>query len=182
MIPFRALASLIVLSALLAGCSEKVEPRAKSAGQPPAADEVTGPTDDPMETPDRAHALPAVIVHKNPSCGCCNGWVEHMRQAGFVVEVLDVENLHPVKTRVGLPSGMGSCHTAEVAGYFVEGHVPAEDVKRLLAERPAARGLALPGMPVGSPGMEDPSGRVQPYTVMLVKPDGTTRPFVRHND
>ena len=88
-------------------------------------------------------AGPLVVVHKNESCGCCNGWVSHMRKAGFEVEVRNVANMNPVKERVGVPAGKGSCHTAEVAGYFIEGHVPAVDVKRLLAERPEAKGITV---------------------------------------
>ena len=121
-----------------------------------------------------------VVVHKSPSCGCCGLWVEHMQQAGFHVEVIDTDDLGPVKQRLGVPFGKGSCHTAEVGGYVVEGHVPAQDVLRLLAERPRARGLALPGMPLGSPGMEVPDGRVQPYTVELVAEDGSVTPFSQH--
>jgi hypothetical protein len=103
-----------------------------------------------------------------------------MRAAGFRVEVHDVDNLDPVKTRLGIPAGKGSCHTAEIGGYFVEGHVPAQDIKRLLAERPNAKGLVLPGMPLGSPGMEAPDGSVQPYTVELVDPQGETVAFAQH--
>ncbi|MBX3694117.1 MAG: CopG family transcriptional regulator [Steroidobacteraceae bacterium] len=103
-----------------------------------------------------------------------------MKEAGFPVEVRDVDNLDAIKGRVGVPYAKGSCHTAEVAGYFVEGHVPAADVKRLLAERPAAKGLTVPGMPAGSPGMEVPDGTVQPYDVELVAEDGTTSVFSRH--
>jgi hypothetical protein len=103
-----------------------------------------------------------------------------MRQAGFKVEVHDIDNLDPIKTRVGVPVGKGSCHTAEVGGYFIEGHVPAGDVKRLLAEKPAAKGLVAPGMPMGSPGMEAPDGASQRYTVELVQNDGTTMPFAEH--
>ena len=103
-----------------------------------------------------------------------------MRQAGFAVAVHDVDNLEPVKTRVGVPVGKGACHTAEVDGYFVEGHVPAEDIRRLLAERPDAKGLVLAGMPPGSPGMDVPGMPAQPYTVELVHRDGTTEPFARH--
>lgn len=128
----------------------------------------------------RTTALPNVVVHKSPSCGCCGAWVEHMRMAGFPVEVRDEDNLEPVKSRLGVPYGKGSCHTAEVDGYFVEGHVPAADVKRLLAERPDALGLTVPGMPIGSPGMEVPEGTVQPYTVELVARDGATRAFAHH--
>lgn len=127
-------------------------------------------------------AQPLVVVHKSPSCGCCGLWVEHMHEHGFQVEVRDVDDMGPVKERVGVPVGMGSCHTAEVAGYFIEGHVPAADVRRLLAERPDARGLAVPGMPLGSPGMEVPDGRVQPYEVVLVGSDGSTSTWSRHGD
>jgi hypothetical protein len=119
-------------------------------------------------------------VYKSPTCGCCVKWVEHMREAGFVVTVNDVDNVHPVKMRVGVPPGKGSCHTAEVAGYFLEGHVPASDVKRLLKERPAAKGLGVPGMPMGSPGMEVPDGRAQAYDVELVATDGSTSRFSSH--
>lgn len=129
-----------------------------------------------------ANGLPPVVVHKSPACGCCMHWVEHLRESGFEVEVRDVDNLEPVKTRVGIPPGKGSCHTAEVAGYFIEGHVPAGDIRRLLAERPDARGLTLPGMPLGSPGMEVPDGTVQPYAVELVAQDGTTGMFARHGE
>lgn len=125
---------------------------------------------------------PIVTVHKSRYCGCCQLWVEHMRTEGFEVRVVESEDLGPVKQRVGVPPGKGSCHTAEVSGYFVEGHVPARDVKRLLAERPDARGITVPGMPAGSPGMETPDGRVQPYTVELIRPDGKAEPFSRHGD
>ncbi len=124
--------------------------------------------------------LPNVVVHKSPSCGCCGAWVDHMRDAGFPVEVRNADNLEPVKSRLGVPYGKGSCHTAEVEGYFVEGHVPAGDIKRMLAERPDALGLTVPGMPIGSPGMESPDGTVQPYTVELVSRDGATRAFTEH--
>lgn len=125
-------------------------------------------------------ALPSVTVYKNASCGCCRLWVQHLVRAGFTVQVKNVANLNPVKQRVGVPVGMGSCHTAEVGGYFVEGHVPAQDIRRLLREHPRAKGLVVPGMPAGSPGMEVPSGKVQPYDVQLVAPEGKTSVFARH--
>lgn len=125
-------------------------------------------------------ALPGVTVYKSATCGCCKLWVDRLRSAGFAVEARDVDNLNDVKQRVGIPYGMGSCHTAEVEGYFVEGHVPVEDIKRLLREKPDAKGLTVPGMPAGSPGMEVPSGEVQPYDVMLVGRDGSTSVFARH--
>jgi hypothetical protein len=125
-------------------------------------------------------SLPGVTVHKSATCGCCQLWVDRLRGAGFTVEVRNEDNLNDVKQRVGIPYGMGSCHTAEVAGYFVEGHVPIEDVQRLLRERPDAKGLTVPGMPAGSPGMEVPSGQVQPYDVLLVGRDGSTTVFSHH--
>lgn len=127
-----------------------------------------------------ATGLPLMIVHKSPSCGCCGSWVEHVRQAGFPVEVRETDNLQPTKERLGVPYGKGSCHTAEIAGYMIEGHVPAADIKRLLEEKPEALGLVLPGMPAGSPGMEMPDGHQEPYTVEIVKRDGTTEPFAQH--
>jgi hypothetical protein len=130
--------------------------------------------------PPSPAALPPVTVYKSPSCGCCGRWVEHMREAGFTVEVRDVDNVHPIKMRVGVPVGKGSCHTAEVAGYFLEGHVPAADVKRLVTAKPAAKGLAVRGMPLGSPGMEVPDGRTQPYDVEVVSTDGSTSQFSHH--
>jgi hypothetical protein len=123
---------------------------------------------------------PGIVVYKNETCGCCKLWVQHLNRFGYPVKVHDVDNLNPVKQRVGVPFGKGSCHTAEVGGYFIEGHVPAEDIERLLRERPKARGLAVPGMPVGSPGMEVPSGEIQPYEVLLVAEDGSTSVFSRH--
>lgn len=127
-----------------------------------------------------ATALPLVVVHKSASCGCCAQWVDHLREAGFRVDVRNQENLNPIKERVGVPLVKGSCHTAEVGGYFVEGHVPAGDIKRLLAQKPDAKGLVLPGMPAGSPGMETPDGTTQAYTVELVTRDGSITPFARH--
>ena len=125
-------------------------------------------------------ALPKMVVHKSPSCGCCSVWVEHVRAAGFQVEVRDRDDLQPVKQRLGVPYGKGSCHTAEVGGYFVEGHVPAADIQRLLQEKPKARGLTVPGMPAGSPGMEMPDGSVQAYAVELVGGDGESTVYARH--
>lgn len=124
--------------------------------------------------------LPRMVVHKSANCGCCGLWVDHLREAGFQVEVRDSDDLSPVKERVGVPLGKGSCHTAEVGGYFVEGHVPAQDIKRLLVQKPDAKGLVLPGMPAGSPGMEMPDGTTQPYTVELVGRDGAITVFARH--
>jgi hypothetical protein len=113
-----------------------------------------------------AQAAPATIaVSKDPNCGCCNGWVAHLRRAGFTVNVSDTDNLPSVKARLGVPADLASCHTAEVNGYVIEGHVPADAISRLLREAPRAGGLAVPGMPVGSPGME--GGTPETYDVVL---------------
>jgi hypothetical protein len=138
---------------------------------------LAGCADERIDVPSDASIL---NVHKTPTCGCCGEWVEHMRQSGFEVTVFEAADLSPVKQRVGLPYGLGSCHTAEIDGYFVEGHVPAADVRRLLSERPDARGLTVPGMPLGSPGMEVPGGRREAYDVLLVRADGTTEVYASH--
>lgn len=134
----------------------------------------------PAQRAADAALLPPMVVHKSSTCGCCHLWVEHMRQNGFTVEVRDDGDLDAVKRRLGVPYGKGSCHTAEVGGYFVEGHVPAIDVRRLLRDKPDVKGLVLPGMPAGSPGMEMPDGRVQAYTVEHVTRDGATSAFSQH--
>ncbi len=112
-----------------------------------------------------------ITVYKSPWCGCCGNWVTHLRQAGFSVAVEEREDMDPVKTRFGVPASLESCHTAIVDEYIVEGHVPAADIARLLSERPAARGLAVPGMPAGSPGMEQGGAR-DPYQVILFGDSG----------
>ncbi|MDZ7939091.1 MAG: DUF411 domain-containing protein [Rhodoferax sp.] len=116
-----------------------------------------------------------VQVWKDPNCGCCKDWVVHLEQAGFRVTVQDTGNAGARK-RMGIPEALGSCHTAEVAGYAIEGHVPAKDIQRLLREKPKAVGLAVPGMPVGSPGMDGAiyQGRKDPYDVLLVAKGGTS--------
>jgi len=125
-----------------------------------------------------AAPLPTVTVYKSPSCGCCGKWVEHMKASGFPVVIHHTENVAAHKARLGVPPAMGSCHTAEVGGYLVEGHVPAADVKRLLAEKPRARGLVSPGMPASAPGMDD--ARKIPYEILLVGKDGRTATYARH--
>ena len=116
--------------------------------------------------------LPKVVVTKDPNCRCCGAWVDQMRAAGFPVDVVTTPQVNRVKARLGVPDDLASCHTAEVDGYVVEGHVPAETIKRLLAERPRAKGLAVPGMPVGSPGMEVPGADPDTYEVVLFGPSG----------
>lgn len=117
-------------------------------------------------------AAPTVTVSKDPNCGCCVGWAEHLRVSGFAVDVRDVTDLAPVKARLGVPGDLAACHTAEVGGYVIEGHVPASAIRRLLREKPQAKGLAVPGMPTGSPGMEVPGSAPEEYAVILF---GATR-------
>lgn len=121
---------------------------------------------------------PEMVVYRSPTCGCCLGWVEHVREAGFRVRVEDRTDLAPVKAELGVPVDLASCHTARIDGYVIEGHVPAADVRRLLAEQPEVKGLAVPGMPVGSPGMEGPDP--EPYAVVAFDGEGGREVFARH--
>ncbi|WP_231553137.1 DUF411 domain-containing protein [Novilysobacter defluvii] len=162
--------------AALAACAQETVPH-QVAATPEAG---VAAAQDVDQAPADADGLPVMMVHRSPSCGCCGAWVDHVREAGFPVEVHEMDDLGEVKERLGIPYGKGSCHTAEVGGYAIEGHVPASDIKRLLEEKPDALGLVLPGMPMGSPGMEMPDGRSRPFTVELVKRDGTTEPFASH--
>lgn len=131
-------------------------------------------------SPARAESdsMPVVTVYKSPTCGCCSKWVDHLKANGFKVAAFNVDDVTQHKSRLGVPPAMGSCHTAEVAGYVVEGHVPAQAIQRLLRERPAARGLTVPGMPQGSPGMEGP--RKDAFDVLLIDPRGSTRVFAHY--
>jgi hypothetical protein len=132
--------------------------------------------------PLAAETLPKVHVVKDPGCGCCNDWIDHIRDAGFPVsfEEMEAGKLADLKASLGLKPGQVSCHTAQVEGYLIEGHVPATDVKRLLAEKPDAIGLSVPGMPFGSPGMGPESER-EPYQVLLVAGDGSSSVFASYD-
>jgi hypothetical protein len=127
-----------------------------------------------------APPLPQVEVYKDPDCGCCGAWVDHLKAAGFPVKVYETPDTSAVRKRHGIPDEFGSCHTGVVAGYALEGHVPAEDVKRLLAKKPAAAGLSVPGMPVGSPGMEMGS-RKDPFQVLLIDKAGRSSVFATYS-
>lgn len=122
-------------------------------------------------------ALPEVTVYKNPSCGCCGEWVKHIRANGFRVETREVADVAPIRHRYGVPDALASCHTAVVGGYAIEGHVPAEDIKKLLREKGKVRGLSVPGMVAGSPGMEQ--GAARPYATIAFD-ERSTRVFARH--
>ncbi|PKO75062.1 MAG: metal-binding protein [Betaproteobacteria bacterium HGW-Betaproteobacteria-15] len=125
-----------------------------------------------------AQALPVLQVWKDPSCGCCKDWISYLQRDGFQVQVFETGNA-AMRQRLGLPQKYASCHTALIAGYVVEGHVNAREIRRLLAEKPKAIGLSVPGMPIGSPGMDGPEygGRKDPYDVVLVLPDGSGRVY-----
>lgn len=121
----------------------------------------------------------ALTIYKSASCGCCGKWVEHVEKNGFTVTVVNVDDVMAVKAKAGIPKSLTSCHTSMVGGYVVEGHVPAADIKKLLAEKPKAKGIAVAGMPMGAPGMEQGDER-RPYNTMLLKSDGSTAIFARH--
>ena len=116
-----------------------------------------------------------IEVYKSPTCGCCRKWAEHLQQNGFEVTVHEISDITAFRAKAGVPQPLASCHTGLVEGYVVEGHVPAADIQRLIKERLKARGLAVPGMPKGSPGMEAP--RAEPYDVLLFSADGATRVY-----
>ncbi|HEY6641693.1 DUF411 domain-containing protein [Povalibacter sp.] len=136
----------------------------------------------PLFAQAATRSLPTITVNKTPTCGCCGLWVAHLQKSGLQTQVKDFDDLTVIKERLGVPASLSSCHTAEVDGYFIEGHVPAAEIKRLLSERPRARGLTVPGMPAGSPGMEVPSGRVDRYDVLLVNKEGGTSVFATYGD
>jgi hypothetical protein len=128
--------------------------------------------------PARSQGPTSITVYKSPTCGCCNDWIAHLEDNGFEVTSHDVPDVGPIKQKHGVPRSVGSCHTALVDGFVIEGHVPASDVKRLLSERPAVAGLAVPGMPIGSPGMEGPDP--ERYHVLSFGPDGKLDIFASH--
>lgn len=123
-----------------------------------------------------AEARPALSVWKDPNCGCCGDWVEHLRRNGFTATVIETSNVQSIKAQRSVPAELASCHTAEIVGYTIEGHVPAQAILRLLAEKPADLGLAVPGMPIGSPGME--GGKPEVYDVILFG-NGAAKQFAR---
>lgn len=127
-----------------------------------------------------AEGLDDIHVYKSPTCGCCADWVDHLEDNGFKVEVTETNNLNPLKIDAGITPSLASCHTAFIGDYVIEGHVPANDIRRLIADAPKAKGLAVPGMPAGSPGMEM-GDRKDQYQVLLFNESGQTRVFSEHN-
>jgi len=126
-----------------------------------------------------AQSQPTMTVQRDPGCGCCLNWVAHLQKAGFKVLVTESPVMDKVKDQRGVPKEARSCHTGVVDGYVIEGHVPAPDIERLVSEHPDAVGLTVPGMPVGSPGMEQ-GAESEPYDVLLIRRDGTTEVFAHH--
>ena len=125
-------------------------------------------------------AGPAMTIYMSPTCGCCAKWVDHVKAAGFKTEVHQDQDMDEVKDSLGVPRDMRSCHTAQVDKYLIEGHVPAEDIRKLLAAKPRAAGLAAPGMPASSPGMAVPGAPHEPYDVLIFRHDGTSEVFAHH--
>jgi hypothetical protein len=136
----------------------------------------------PLAATAQGPAKILVEVWKDPNCGCCGDWVQHLRDKGFAVKVNDTGN-NAMRAKLGIPAKLGSCHTALVGGYAIEGHVPAQDIRRLLKEKPQAIGLAVPGMVVGSPGMDGAvyNGRRDPYDVLLVLKSGDSRVYASYS-
>lgn len=128
-----------------------------------------------------APARPTMTVHRDPGCGCCEAWFAQARARGFAARLVNEADMPAIKARLGVPASLASCHTAEVGGYVIEGHVPFPDIERLLAQRPRLRGLAVPGMPVGSPGMEVPGRLGEPFEVVAFAADGRRSVWARHN-
>lgn len=168
----RAGRAAVLLLLALGACN-----RAGNAEPAPAGESGAAATPQARQTETAVgNASPAggtrMVVYKTPTCGCCRAWVDHVQAAGFTVEVRDMPDVQPVKHEHGLPGHLASCHTAIVDGYVVEGHVPADVIRRMLRERPQVAGIAVPGMPVGSPGMEVPGGRKDPYDIIAFSRDG----------
>ena len=128
----------------------------------------------------KAGEMAVIKVYKSPWCGCCGAWVDHIKANGFGVDVTELEDVTPIKKQYGIQPELHSCHTALIDGYVIEGHVPAQDIERLILERPNAKGLAVPGMPVGSPGMES-GARKDPFNVVIFDDKGTAV-FSRYNE
>ncbi|MBF0381681.1 MAG: DUF411 domain-containing protein [Magnetococcales bacterium] len=130
--------------------------------------------------PGKSQAQPDMIVYKSASCGCCGNWIEYLEKNGFKVKVENVEDIYRVKKELGVPNQVASCHTAKMGSYLIEGHVPVEDINRLIKEKPVVSGIAAPGMPMGSPGMEVEGEQPDRYDVVTFTRNGQTQVFSRH--
>jgi hypothetical protein len=170
----RVLPVFLLLALGVSACTGAAASPEGTPATPPAAEVVvhaallaSAAADDPK----------SITVYQTPTCGCCGGWVDHIREAGFDVTVEMHDNLAPIRREMGVPPAMTTCHLGVVAGFVVEGHVPADALKRFLQERPAVMGLAVPGMPIGSPGMEVPGMGVDPYDVVTFDRSGQVAVF-----
>lgn len=172
------LALAIAITTALSGCGESTPP-AGVAPTEAVTHEATGIAASGIAAP-AITPIVSVNVVKSRSCGCCGLWVDHLRSHDFAVTTQDVDDVSPFKQQAGITPALASCHTAFVDGYVIEGHVPAEDIRRLLQERPDAIGLTVPGMPVGSPGMEVEGRAADAYDVLLIHRDGSTSVFAHH--
>ena len=170
------LSAALLVSACTSSRAETELEKSAAAESAPPSPEVAVATD---ATP-AADGAPVISVYKSPTCGCCANWVDHVKAAGFAVEVHDVDNLSEIKADAGVPATARSCHTAIVGGYAIEGHVPAATIQRLLREKPAIAGLAVAGMPTGSPGMEVPGQPADEYDVLAFEADGSTSVYESH--
>jgi hypothetical protein len=149
----RAALSSAALLVMIAACTSSAPATADSSSRAPSAASAA-PATPAVQASNTALAEPTLVVYKTPTCGCCKAWVQSMEKAGFKVEAHDLPDLASIKHAAGVPDSLQACHTARIGGYVVEGHIPAADIRRLLAERPDIAGIAAPGMPMGSPGME----------------------------
>jgi hypothetical protein len=167
MLDIKRLAVLAALPLLAAACARDTGERgtAQSATPPPSAAAMAASAND------------TVVVYKTPTCGCCDDWIDHVKAHGFPVVAHNLDRLDQVRQQLGVPPGMISCHTATVRGYTIEGHVPADLIRRMIDERSPYRGLTVPGMPVGSPGMEGPFK--QDYDVLIFDDRGYTQVYAR---
>ncbi|AFY70012.1 protein of unknown function DUF411 [Thalassoporum mexicanum PCC 7367] len=156
-------AGLVTTSMVLTSCASNLKPQAQTVSS--------------TSTHSATHKL---TVFRTPTCVCCGQWIDRMEAAGFQIKDEITENVEAIKQQYGVPAEMYSCHTTIAAGYVIEGHIPAEDVQRLLDEKPGIKGIVVPGMPIGSPGMES-GNRVEPYTVFTLLEDGTTGIFAEHS-
>ncbi|HYH79668.1 MAG TPA: DUF411 domain-containing protein [Longimicrobium sp.] len=171
-----AAVSAFAITAACGKTGEASRPQGSAAQAPGAGSAATPAAGSAVAQAPASAQLPLAVVYKSPTCGCCNAWVTHMRQSGFRVETHDTTNVDPIKDQGHVPQNGRSCHTALVGGYVIEGHVPADLVKKLLAEKPTdVAGLTVPGMVTGSPGMEGPNP--QHYDVIAFSRDGQTRVY-----
>jgi len=179
----QVLSATLALSAslLLLGCGAEGRASDASSTESPSMTSMQEMQTEAVGTISAApEDAPPVLVYKAPTCGCCEGWVEHMRENGYEVTVEDRDDVDQVKNLLGIPVRLRSCHTAQIGNYLVEGHVPASDIHRLLTERPQVAGITAPGMPIGSPGMEVPGRAPDPYDVLAFDADGRTSVFASH--